>query len=42
MKGIDTNFLIRFLVGDDEKQAKKVYNIFKKTELNDINPGTGE
>ena len=33
MKGIDTNILIRFLVGDDEKQAKKVYNIFKKTEL---------
>ena len=33
MKGIDTNILIRFLVGDDEKQAEKVYNIFKKTEL---------
>ena len=34
MKGIDTNILIRFLVGDDELQAKKVYNIFKKAELN--------
>jgi predicted nucleic-acid-binding protein len=33
MKGIDTNILIRFLVGDDKKQAEKVYNIFKKTEL---------
>ena len=34
MKGIDTNILVRFLVGDDELQAKKVYNIFKKAELN--------
>jgi len=33
MKGIDTNIMIRFLVGDDEIQAKKVYKIFKKTEL---------
>ena len=33
MKGIDTNILIRFLVGDDKLQAKKVYNIFKKVEL---------
>lgn len=33
MKGIDTNILIRFMVGDDKKQAEKVYNIFKKTEL---------
>ncbi len=32
MRGIDTNILIRFLVGDDELQAKKVYKIFKKTE----------
>ncbi len=32
MKGIDTNILIRFLIGDDELQAKKVYKIFKKTE----------
>lgn len=34
MKGIDTNILVRFLVGDDELQAKKVYNIFKKAEEN--------
>ena len=34
MKGIDTNILVRFLVGDDELQAKKVYNIFKKAESN--------
>ncbi len=33
MKGIDTNILIRFLVGDDKQQAKIVYNIFKKLEL---------
>lgn len=33
MKGIDTNILIRFLVGDDKQQAKTVYNIFKKAEL---------
>ena len=33
MKGIDTNILIRFLVGDDKQQTKKVYNIFKKVEL---------
>ena len=32
MKGIDTNILVRFLVGDDEKQAKKVYVMFKKAE----------
>ena len=32
MKGIDTNILVRFLTGDDEQQAKKVYNIFKKAE----------
>ena len=32
MKGVDTNILIRFLIGDDEQQAKKVYNIFKKAE----------
>jgi len=32
MKGVDTNILIRFLTGDDELQAKKVYNIFKKAE----------
>lgn len=32
MKGVDTNILIRFLIGDDEQQAKKVYKIFKKIE----------
>ena len=32
MKAIDTNILIRFLVGDDEMQAKKVYSILKKAE----------
>ena len=32
MKGIDTNILIRFLIGDDELQSKRVYNIFKKAE----------
>lgn len=34
MKGIDTNILVRFLVGDDELQAQKVYNIFKNAEAN--------
>lgn len=32
MKGLDTNILVRFLTGDDEQQAGKVYNIFKKAE----------
>jgi predicted nucleic-acid-binding protein len=32
MKGVDTNILIRFLIGDDEQQTKKVYRIFKKIE----------
>ncbi len=32
MKGVDTNILVRFLVGDDEVQAKKVYKIFKMAE----------
>ncbi|MCF6266247.1 MAG: type II toxin-antitoxin system VapC family toxin [Desulfuromusa sp.] len=32
MKAIDTNILVRFLVGDDEQQARKVYNIFKQIE----------
>jgi len=32
MKGADTNILIRFLIGDDEQQAKKVYDFFKKAE----------
>ncbi len=30
MKGVDTNILARFLVGDDTAQAKKVYRMFKK------------
>ncbi len=34
MKGIDTNVLVRFLVGDDKSQSKKVYKLFKKTESN--------
>ena len=34
MKAIDTNILVRFLTGDDEKQAKKVYSIFKQAESN--------
>ncbi|MBC8439137.1 MAG: type II toxin-antitoxin system VapC family toxin [Deltaproteobacteria bacterium] len=33
MKAIDTNILIRFLTGDDELQAHKVYSIFKNVEL---------
>ena len=33
MKAIDTNILIRFLVGDDKQQAQKVYTIFKKAEF---------
>lgn len=32
MKAIDTNILIRFLIGDDETQAKRAYLIFKKAE----------
>jgi predicted nucleic-acid-binding protein len=32
MKGVDTNILVRFLVGDDEIQSKKVYKFFKKAE----------
>ena len=32
MKAIDTNVLIRFLTGDDPKQAKIVYSAFKKAE----------
>lgn len=32
MRGIDTNILVRFLVGDDVKQANKVYKLFKKIE----------
>ena len=32
MKAVDTNVLVRFLVGDDERQAKVVYAIFKEAE----------
>jgi predicted nucleic-acid-binding protein len=32
MKGIDTNILIRFLVGDDDLQARQVYSLFKEAE----------
>ena len=33
MKAIDANILIRFLTGDDEIQATKVYSLFKNAEL---------
>jgi predicted nucleic-acid-binding protein len=32
MNAIDTNILVRFLVGDDKIQTRKVYKIFKKAE----------
>ena len=32
MKALDTNVLVRFLVKDDEVQAKAVYRIFKQAE----------
>jgi predicted nucleic-acid-binding protein len=32
MIAVDTNILVRFLVGDDEQQSKKVYKIFKDSE----------
>lgn len=32
MKAVDTNVLVRFLVGDDEQQARKVYDIFRQAE----------
>ena len=32
MKAIDTNILVRFLIGDDDLQARMVYNIFKQVE----------
>ena len=34
MKALDTNVLVRFLVRDNEKQAKSVYRKFKKAETN--------
>ncbi len=33
MKGIDTNILVRFLIGDDKVQTKIVYKIFNNAEL---------
>ena len=32
MKAIDTNIIIRFLINDDEMQAKKVLDLFKNAE----------
>ncbi|MEA3428620.1 MAG: type II toxin-antitoxin system VapC family toxin [Thermodesulfobacteriota bacterium] len=32
MKALDTNVLVRFLVKDDEQQAKTIYRIFKQAE----------
>jgi predicted nucleic-acid-binding protein len=32
MKALDTNVMVRFLVRDDEQQAKAVYREFKQTE----------
>jgi predicted nucleic-acid-binding protein len=32
MKALDANVLVRFLVKDDEPQAKKVYTLFKQAE----------
>lgn len=34
MKAIDTNVLVRFLVNDDEQQAKLVYERFRDAEVN--------
>ncbi len=34
MKAIDTNILVRFLMNDDENQAKKVLALFKRAERN--------
>ena len=33
MNALDTNILVRFLTGDDKVQSKKVYEIFKKSEI---------
>ena len=33
MIALDTNVLVRFLVGDNEQQAKKVYQLFKNHEV---------
>ncbi len=32
MKAIDTNILVRFLVGDNQNQAQVVYDLFKEIE----------
>lgn len=32
MKAIDTNILTRFITKDDEKQANRIYQLFKQTE----------
>jgi len=32
MKALDTNVVVRFLVGDDQAQAQKVYLLFKEAE----------
>ncbi len=32
MNAVDTNILVRFLVGDDKKQAQLVYKLFKNAE----------
>ena len=32
MKALDTNVIVRFLVRDDEGQAKIIYRIFKQVE----------
>ncbi len=32
MKALDTNVVVRFLVGDDQVQAQKVYSLFKVAE----------
>ena len=34
MNGVDTNVLVRFLVGEDTAQANKVYKLLKNVEKN--------
>lgn len=34
MHSLDTNVLVRFLVSDDEQQAKQVYRLFQQLEKN--------
>jgi len=33
MRAVDTNILVRFLVGDDEQQAQQIYALFRQAEL---------